>query len=112
MLELFRAADASILSSSWENFPHTVVEALAVGTPVLATAVGGVAEVVRDGENGLLVAAGDAAALADAIRRFFADEALRRAAARAAAASVAEYAPERVFARLEETLARAARTGR
>ena len=47
-------------SSSWENFPHTVVEALAVGTPVIATAVGGVPELVRDGENGLLVPAGDA----------------------------------------------------
>ena len=53
-----RAADASLLSSAWENFPHTVVEALAVGTPVIATAVGGVPEVVHDGENGLLVPAG------------------------------------------------------
>src|SRR5207237_4237005 len=55
VLELFVAADASILSSSWENFPHTVVEALAVGTPVISTAAGGIAEVVHDGENGLLV---------------------------------------------------------
>ena len=110
VLELFRAADASILSSSWENFPHTVVEALAVGTPVLATATGGVAEVVRDGENGLLVPSGDAAALADAVRRFFGDEALRERLRGAAASSVAAYAPEVVFARLEETLARAART--
>jgi glycosyltransferase involved in cell wall biosynthesis len=108
VLELFRAADASILSSSWENFPHTVVEALAVGTPVLATAAGGVAEVVHDGENGLLVAPGDAPALAEAIRRYFADEALRARLRAAAAASVAEYAPERVFARLEETLLRVA----
>ena len=58
VLTLFRAADASILTSTWENFPHTAVEALAVGTPVVATAVGGVPEIVRDGENGLLVAAG------------------------------------------------------
>ena len=65
IVELFRAADASILSSSWENFPHTVVESLAAGTPVLATATGGVAEVVRDGENGLLVPSGDPEALAD-----------------------------------------------
>src|SRR5262249_12828313 len=36
VLELFRAGDAALLSSSWENFPHTVVEALAVGTPVIA----------------------------------------------------------------------------
>ena len=55
VLELFRAADATLLSSSWENFPHTVVESLAVGTPVISTRVGGVAEVVTDGENGLLV---------------------------------------------------------
>ena len=60
VLRLFRAADASLLSSTWENFPHTVVESLAVGTPVIATAVGGVPEVVTDGENGLLVPPGDA----------------------------------------------------
>jgi glycosyltransferase involved in cell wall biosynthesis len=109
VLELFRAADAALLSSSWENFPHTVVEALAVGTPVLATATGGVAEVVRDGENGLLVPPGDPAALADAIGRYFRDAKLRARLADAAAPSVDEYAPERVFARLEEELARAAR---
>lgn len=110
VLELFRAADASILSSSWENFPHTVVEALAAGTPVIATAAGGVAEVVHDGENGLLVAPGDVEGLAEAIRRFFSDAVLRDHLRAASVASVAEYAPERVFARLEETLASVART--
>jgi glycosyltransferase involved in cell wall biosynthesis len=109
VLELFRAADASILSSSWENFPHTVVEALAVGTPVLATATGGVAEVVRDGENGLLVPSGDGAALADAVHRFVADGALRERLRAGAEPSVAAYAPEIVFARLEETLVRVAK---
>jgi glycosyltransferase involved in cell wall biosynthesis len=108
IVELFRAADASILSSSWENFPHTVVEALAVGTPVLAMEAGGVGEVVRDGVNGLLVPAGDGAALADAIRRFFADDALRERLRAAAAASVAAYAPERVLGELEATLRRVA----
>ena len=77
VLRLFHAADASVLPSAWENFPHTVVEALAVGCPVIATAVGGVPEVVRDGENGLLVPPGDSGALAAAIARFFADDALR-----------------------------------
>jgi glycosyltransferase involved in cell wall biosynthesis len=109
VVELFRAADASILSSSWETFPHTVVEALAVGTPVLATSTGGVAEVVHDGENGLLVPSGDAPALADAIRRYLGDAALREWLRANAAASVAEYAPERVFATLEATLERVAR---
>jgi glycosyltransferase involved in cell wall biosynthesis len=110
VLELFAAADASILSSSWENFPHTVVEALAVGTPVLATATGGVAEVVRDGENGLLVPLGDAAALGDAIRRYVGDAELQTRLRATAAASVAEYAPDRVFAQLEQTLLRVAHT--
>ena len=109
MLELFRAGDASLLSSSWENFPHTVVEALAVGTPVIATRAGGVAEVVRDGENGLLVEPGDVDALAAAIDRFFADAELAERLRANAAASVADYAPERVYGRLEEILLRAAR---
>ena len=69
VLRLFRAADASLLPSAWENFPHTVMEALAVGCPVIATAVGGVPEVVRDGVNGLLVPPGDPAALASAVER-------------------------------------------
>jgi glycosyltransferase involved in cell wall biosynthesis len=77
---------------------------------VIATATGGVAEVVRDGENGLLVPVGDSAALAAAIRRYFADGELHAQLRDAAAESVAGYAPERVFARLEETLAAVART--
>ncbi len=108
IIELFHAADATILSSSWENFPHTVVEALAVGTPVLAMEAGGVSEVVHDGVNGLLVPAGDTAALGEAVRRYFADEGLRERLRGAAAASVDEYAPERVFGELERTLLRIA----
>jgi glycosyltransferase involved in cell wall biosynthesis len=110
IVELFHAADASILSSTWENFPHTVVEALAVGTPVLATSVGGVAEVVRDGENGLLVEPRDVEGMAAAIRRFFGDPELAERLRGAAAASVVDYAPERVFARLEDVLLAVART--
>jgi glycosyltransferase involved in cell wall biosynthesis len=108
IFELFRAADAAILSSSWENFPHTVVEALAVGTPVLATRVGGVAEVVHDGENGLLVETGDAAALAESIRRYFADDALRERLQANAAGSVRGHDRDTIFGRLEQVLVRAA----
>jgi glycosyltransferase involved in cell wall biosynthesis len=107
VLRLFRAADASVLSSAWENLPHTVLEALAVGSTVIATAVGGVPEVVRDGENGLLVPAGDPEALASAIERFFADDALRRRLSDAASSSVEAYTEESVFSRIEEELLRA-----
>ena len=109
VLELFRAADASLLSSSWENFPHTVVEALAVGTPVIATRTGGVGEVVHDGENGLVVEPGDPLALAEAIERFFGDAELATRLRANAAASVAAYAPELVYGRLEEILVEEAR---
>jgi glycosyltransferase involved in cell wall biosynthesis len=109
VLRLFRAADATVLSSSWENLPHTVLEALAVGSPVLATAVGGVPEVVHDGKNGLLVAPNDPEALADAIRRLFSDTDLRRRLVDAAPASVVGYTEESVFTCIEEQLERALR---
>jgi glycosyltransferase involved in cell wall biosynthesis len=109
VLELFRAADAAILSSSWENFPHTVVEALTVGTPVLSTRAGGVAEVVEHERNGLLVEQGDAVALGAEIRRFFGDAELRERLRAAAAPSVEAYAPDRVLGELEATLERVAR---
>ena len=109
VLRLFRAADASVLPSAWENFPHTVVEALSVGCPVIATAVGGVPEVVRDGDNGLLVPARDPAALAGAITRFFGDAELRARLAAAAAPSVADSSEEAVFTAIEAELERASR---
>ena len=109
VLELFRAGDASLLSSAWENFPHTVVESLAVGTPVIATRTGGVAEVLEDGVNGLVVEPGDVEALAAAISRFFAEEGLAGRLSDRAAPSVGRYAPESVYGQLEEILVRAAR---
>ena len=108
VLALFRAGDASLLSSTWENFPHGVVESLAAGTPVVATRVGGVAEVVLDGQNGLLVPPGDVDALAAAIRRLFGEQGLLERLRAAAAQSVSDYAPDRVYGALVDVLASAA----
>jgi glycosyltransferase involved in cell wall biosynthesis len=109
VVELFAAADAAVLASAWENFPHTVVEALAAGTPVLGTDVGGVGEVVRDGENGLLVPPGRPDLLAGAIDRFVADGELRGRLRDRARPSVEAYAPAVVLGRLEEVLLACAR---
>jgi glycosyltransferase involved in cell wall biosynthesis len=108
VFELLRAADAALLSSSWENFPHMVVEALAVGTPVISTDAGGVTEILRDDENGLLVPMGDAEALAAAIRRYFDDPELAERLRAAGPASVARFAPDAIYARLESLLKEAA----
>jgi glycosyltransferase involved in cell wall biosynthesis len=104
VLEVFAAADAALLTSSWENLPHTLVEALAVGTPVIATAVGGVPELVEDGVNGLLVPPADADATAEAIRRFFADAELRARLRVGAEASLDRYRPDIVYGELERLL--------
>lgn len=101
-------ARAAVLSSAWENLPHAAVEALSVGTPVVSTAVGGVPEVVHDGENGLLVPPNDVEAFAGALRRMIGDDALRDRLAAAAQPSVAAIGRDAVYTRLEQILLEAA----
>ena len=67
--ELYRACDALVLSSAWEGMPNVVLEAMASSTPVVATAVGAVPEMVAHGETGFVVLPGDHAALAGAMER-------------------------------------------
>lgn len=66
--------DVFVLSSTTEGLPIALLEAMAAGLPTVCTAVGGVPEVVADGETGLLVPAGDASAMADAILDLLHDE--------------------------------------
>jgi glycosyltransferase involved in cell wall biosynthesis len=109
VLGLLGAVDASILTSAWENFPHGVVESLAVGTPVIATRTGGVAEIVHDGENGQLFEPGDTAAFVAAVRRYLDEPALRDRLRAAAMPSVAPYSVDAIYGRLESILEAAAR---
>jgi glycosyltransferase involved in cell wall biosynthesis len=108
-LRLVAGAEAALLSSDWENLPHSAVEALAVGTPVVATAVGGVPEVVHDGENGLLVPPRRPVELAAAMRRVTGDPNLRARLAAGARPSIAHLARNDVYGRLESILQEAAR---
>lgn len=70
---VYAAMDVFVLPSLNEGLPMTVLEAMAASRPVIATRVGAVPRVVRDGETGLLVNPGDAAALRDAIARLLTD---------------------------------------
>jgi glycosyltransferase involved in cell wall biosynthesis len=100
VIALFRAVDVALVTSSWENLPHTLLEALAAGTPVIATSVGGIPEVVVHEDNGLLVAPGDVDAIASAIQRLAGDADLRARLAARAAPSVEELSEPRILRRI------------
>lgn len=74
----YSLADVFVLPSRSEGSPNALLEAMASGTPVVATAVGGVPEVVRSGDTGLLVPANDVNALASGIAELLSDQELRR----------------------------------
>ena len=80
---LLPALDLLALSSHWEGMPNAVLEAMAAGLPVVATAVGGAPEVVVDGVTGLLVPPRDPQALAQAIAGLLSDPERRRRMGRA-----------------------------
>jgi glycosyltransferase involved in cell wall biosynthesis len=111
-VEWMRAADAVVLSSDWENFPHAAVEALAAGTPVIATAVGGVPEIIQSGVNGLLVPRGDERAFGAAMASLVGDAALTRKLRAGAHASADCFSADRVYAQIEGELAEAAQVAR
>lgn len=94
-------ADALVLPSESEGLPRVILEAFAVGTPVVATPVGSIPEVVIDGETGLLVDR-DAAAIAAAIERLQADPDLRDRLATNAKTLVTErHSPDLATERIE-----------
>jgi glycosyltransferase involved in cell wall biosynthesis len=75
---LLPSLDALVLPSYSEGLPNVVLEAFAAGVPVVATAVGGIPEIVADGENGYLVPPGDATALAARMRDLLGSRSRRR----------------------------------
>jgi len=74
---VYAAADVFALSSTSEGLPNSLLEAMACGVPVVATAVGAVPNVIIDEVNGLLIQPGDAAPLTLALSRLLSNEALQ-----------------------------------
>jgi glycosyltransferase involved in cell wall biosynthesis len=66
-----------VLTSNWEGFPLTVLEAMRAGLPVVASAVGGVAEALQDGDSGYLVPRGEVTVLRDRLGRLLSSPGLR-----------------------------------
>jgi glycosyltransferase involved in cell wall biosynthesis len=97
-----------VLDGDRDGIPNVLVEAMAAGTPVVATRVSGIPELVEDGVNGLLVAPEDAEALADALLRIHADRDEAERLARAGRETVAlRFDGERLAGRLATLFAEA-----
>ena len=79
LVPVYQEADVLVLTSDFEGTPNVVMEAMACGLPVVSTAVGGVTEIVRAEETGLLVQAEDESALTKAVLRLVDDASQREA---------------------------------
>ena len=83
MTSIYREADILVLTSDWEGTPNVLLEAMASGLPVVATRVGGVAEVVRQGETGYLVEVDDEETMITSMLKLISDRRLREQMGRA-----------------------------
>jgi len=94
---LLRCADVGVLCSETESAPLTLLEGMATQLPMVATAVGGVPEIIEDGVNGLLARSADPDDLADKILRLYRDPDLRKRLGEAARRKVLEkYTADRI----------------
>ncbi len=103
IMEEYLASSICAMSSRYEGFGMMLVEAMACGVPCVAfDCPCGPGDIIRHGEDGLLVPAGDTTALADALARLMGDESLRSRLASAARENVRRYAAETVVARWDD----------
>jgi glycosyltransferase involved in cell wall biosynthesis len=93
---ILSALDVFVSSSLWEGLPTVVLESMAAGAPVVATAIAGTREIVVEGVSGMLGPPGDAASLAAAISGLLASPARRAELAAGGRERVREFSIERV----------------
>lgn len=106
--QAYADADVLVISSAVDNQPNALVEASACGLPVVATAVGGIPDMVEDGVNALLVTPGDADALAAAVLRVTRDRELASRLGRAAVENAQNYTWPRVRSQIATLYAQVA----
>jgi glycosyltransferase involved in cell wall biosynthesis len=90
VVNLLRSSDVFVLPSLAEGFALSIIEALAVGLPVVATQVGGAAEIIDPGENGFLVPPADVAALSHSVKHVLSSDASTKSRLREAALDTAQ----------------------
>jgi glycosyltransferase involved in cell wall biosynthesis len=95
-LGIMASCDIFVLNSTWEGLPHAVLDAMVLGMPLIATAVGGVPEAVADGESGLLIPPSDPDALRGALERLIVSPAERARLAAGALRAAERFTISRV----------------
>ncbi len=101
LLRILSHCTLLIVSSHREGMPTVVIEALAMGKPVVATQVGGLPEIITSGENGFLVPVGDSESLALSVERILTEPGLWEKLSRGARQSTLVYTWTRITARYE-----------
>lgn len=102
VLEAFRRCTIALVPSIWnEPFGLVVIEAMAQGRPVIASRVGGIPEIIRDGEDGLLVPPGDVEVLAATIQTLLADPDRRERLGHQARVRAQDFCADRVVGQIE-----------
>jgi glycosyltransferase involved in cell wall biosynthesis len=109
LYDLYKASDIFVLASLSEGLPQTLLEAMAFGLPIVATNVGGIPHIIRDGHNGLLVNPGSPREISDAIYRLTRDSSLGNRLIRNGFSTVRKHTIEaerdRVIHRIQQFLA-------
>lgn len=98
------AGDLFVLYTAYEGFSHQLLEAMDAGIPIITTRVGGNTELVKDGENGLLVEYGDTSALSGAIDRVLSERQLKKQLAARAKETLERFRKERMLRELADML--------
>ncbi|MFH0876849.1 MAG: glycosyltransferase family 4 protein [Candidatus Omnitrophota bacterium] len=94
----YQEAGLCVVPSLWENHPYAVLEAMACGKAVVASAIGGITEIIQDNQNGLLVPAGSHMRLAESIVSLLRDSILCQRIGQNACRHIEEaYAPQRLL---------------
>lgn len=96
----YSAADVLVMPSHYESFGMVALEAMACGTPVVASQVGGLAFLIQDGETGFVVPGGDSLALSERLTELITQPALREQLGRQAAEYARDYSWENITARM------------
>jgi len=103
-LEVIKASDLFVLNTSYEGFSHFILEAQALGTPVITTEVGGNVEIIVNEENGLLLKYNDKKAIKEAIQRIIFDPELGKNLAKKGIEKVKQFKEEKMLSEISNLL--------